>query len=175
MHALKITLNSQISLSEVDQPGMEKFRVEDLHDYPPRIICRFFPEENAPKRTTCTISLSGLLPQVEFNVPLKAPTPTKVAVDTTKLQVFTFVQCSLLKWCSGYLWQTKFCPLDRFVLFVDSTSRYMYCYKLMHTQFLCTMYIVVKCHSNLFRRPLMSWEGLPWQWVTHNLALLWRV
>ncbi len=79
---------SQISRSEVDQPEMEKFRAEDLHDYPPRIICRFFPEENTPKRTTCTISLSGLLPQVEFNVLLKAPTP-KVAVDTTKLQVCT--------------------------------------------------------------------------------------
>ncbi len=113
---LKITfLHFQILRSEVDQPEMEKFRAEDLHDYPPRIICRFFPEENAPKRTTCTISLSGLQPLVEFHlhlhlptsptpiVPLKALTP-KVAVDTTKLQVFTFVQCSLLKWCSGYLW-----------------------------------------------------------------------
>ncbi len=77
---------SQISRSEVDQPEMEKFRPENLHDYPPRIICRFFPEENAPKRTICTISLSGLLPQVEFYIPLKAPT-FKVAVDTTKLQV----------------------------------------------------------------------------------------
>ncbi len=107
MHALKLFI-SQIMRSEVDQPETEKFRVEDLHDYPPRIICRFFPEENAPKRTTCTISLSGFLPQVDFTIPLKVDTP-KLAVDTTKLQVFTFVQCSLLKWCSGYLWQTKFC------------------------------------------------------------------
>ncbi len=70
---------------------MEKFRPEDLHNYPPRIICRLFPEENAPKRTTCMISLSGLLPQVEFYIPLKTPAP-KVAVDTTELQVFTFEQ-----------------------------------------------------------------------------------
>ncbi|XP_064389780.1 uncharacterized protein LOC135337741 isoform X5 [Halichondria panicea] len=77
-----------ISHREVDQPEVEKFRPEDLHNYPPRIICRLFPEENAPKRTTCTISLSGLLPQVEFHVLLKAPTP-KVAVDTTKLQEAT--------------------------------------------------------------------------------------
>ncbi|XP_064389781.1 uncharacterized protein LOC135337743 [Halichondria panicea] len=74
--------------SGVDQPEVEKFRPEDLHDYPPRIICRFFPEENAPKRTACTISLSGLLPLVEFYVSLTAPTP-KVAVDTTKLQEAT--------------------------------------------------------------------------------------
>ncbi|XP_064404111.1 uncharacterized protein LOC135349511 isoform X2 [Halichondria panicea] len=77
-----------ISRSEVDLPDMEKIRPEDLHDYPPRIICRFFPEENIPKRTTCTISLSGLLPLVEFYVSLTAPTP-KVAVDTTKLQEAT--------------------------------------------------------------------------------------
>ncbi|XP_064384761.1 uncharacterized protein LOC135333677 isoform X2 [Halichondria panicea] len=76
-----------ISRSEVDQPEMEKLRPEDLHNYPPRIICRFFPEENAPKRTTCTISLSGLLPQVKVHLPL-IPTP-KVAVDTTKLQEAT--------------------------------------------------------------------------------------
>ncbi|XP_064384751.1 uncharacterized protein LOC135333672 isoform X2 [Halichondria panicea] len=78
-----------ISRSEVDQPEMEKFRPEDLHNYPPRIICRFFPdhEENAPKRTTCTISLSGLLPQVKVHLSL-IPTP-KVAVDTTKLQEAT--------------------------------------------------------------------------------------
>ncbi|XP_064385034.1 uncharacterized protein LOC135333939 isoform X4 [Halichondria panicea] len=77
-----------ISRSEVDQPEMEKFRPEDLHDYPPRIICRLFPEKNAPKRTTCIISLSGLLPQVKVHLPLKPPTP-KVAVDTTKLQEAT--------------------------------------------------------------------------------------
>ena len=69
---------------------MEKIRPEDLHDYPPRIICRFVPEENAPKRTICTISLSGLLPLVEFYVSLTALTP-KVAVDTIKLQVFTCI------------------------------------------------------------------------------------
>ncbi|XP_064385255.1 uncharacterized protein LOC135334125 isoform X2 [Halichondria panicea] len=74
--------------SEVDQPEMEKYRPEDLHDYPPRIICRLFPEKNAPKRTTCTISLSGLLPQVELYIRLTALTP-KVAVDTTKLQEAT--------------------------------------------------------------------------------------
>ncbi|XP_064389764.1 uncharacterized protein LOC135337740 isoform X2 [Halichondria panicea] len=74
--------------SGVDQPEVEKFRPEDLHDYPPRIICRLFPEKNAPKRTTCTISLSGLLPQVKVNLPLKILTP-KVAVDTTKLQETT--------------------------------------------------------------------------------------
>ena len=110
------SLHFQILRSGVDQPEMEKYRPEDLHDYPPRIICRLFPEKNAPKRTTCTISLSGLLPQVKVHLSLKILTP-KVAVDTTKLQVFTFVQCSLLKWCSGYLWQTKFYPINRIFLF----------------------------------------------------------
>ena len=84
------SLHFQILRSGVDQPEVEKFRPEDLHDYPPRIICRLFPEKNAPKRTTCTISLSGLLPQVKVHLSLEIPTP-KVAVDTTKLQVFTFV------------------------------------------------------------------------------------
>ncbi|XP_064385076.1 uncharacterized protein LOC135333972 [Halichondria panicea] len=74
--------------SGVDQPEVEKFRPEDLHDYPPRIICRLFPEKNAPKRTTCTISLSGLLPPVEFCIQLKILT-SKVAVDTTNLQEAT--------------------------------------------------------------------------------------
>ncbi|XP_064384971.1 uncharacterized protein LOC135333882 isoform X4 [Halichondria panicea] len=77
-----------ISHSEVDKPEVEKFRPEDIHNYPPRIICRLFPEENAPKRTTFTISLFGLLPPVEFYIPLTALTP-KVAVDTTKLQEAT--------------------------------------------------------------------------------------
>ena len=74
----------------MDQPERENFRPEDLHDYPPRIICRFFPGENAPKRTTCTISLSGLLPPVKVHLPLKAPT-SKVVVDTAKLQVYIIV------------------------------------------------------------------------------------
>ncbi|XP_064388689.1 uncharacterized protein LOC135336766 isoform X2 [Halichondria panicea] len=77
-----------ISRSEVDQPETENFRAEDLHDYPPRIVCRFFPDENAPKKTICTISLSGLLPQAKFHLELKAPTP-KGVVDTTKLQEAT--------------------------------------------------------------------------------------
>ncbi len=85
----------QISRSEVDRPEVAEYKAEDLHDYPPRIVCRFFPEENAPKRTTCTISLSGLLPQVKVHLPLRAPappkvetpTPPKVVVDTTRLQV----------------------------------------------------------------------------------------
>ena len=114
------SLHFQILRSGVDQPEVEKFRPEDLHDYPPRIICRLFPEKNAPKRTTCTISLTGLLPQVKVNLSLTALTPN-VAVDTTKLQVFTFVQCSLLKWCSGYIWQTKFYPINRSFIFVKST------------------------------------------------------
>ncbi len=88
-HTLIIILFiSQISRSEVDQPETENFRAEDLHDYPPRIVCRFFPDENAPKKTICTISLSGLLPQAKFHLELKAPTP-KGVVDTTKLQVYT--------------------------------------------------------------------------------------
>ena len=78
---------------------MEKYRPEDLHDYPPRIICRLFPEKNAPKRTSCTISLSGLLPQDEFYIPLKILTP-KVAADTTKLQVFTFVYSIVVSYVS---------------------------------------------------------------------------
>ncbi|XP_064385250.1 uncharacterized protein LOC135334123 isoform X3 [Halichondria panicea] len=84
-----VELDKELILrSGVDQPEVENFRPEDLHDYPPRIICRLFPEKNAPKRTTCTISLSGLLPQVKVHLSLKIPTP-KVAVDTTKLQEAT--------------------------------------------------------------------------------------
>ena len=66
---------------------MENFRPEELHDYPPRITCRIYCEENAPERATCSMSLTGPVPTVEFHIPLKAPKQKVAVVDTVNLQV----------------------------------------------------------------------------------------
>ena len=67
---------------------MENFRLEDLHDYPPRIACRFHPKKNVSGRATCTILLAGLVPEVKVHIPLKAPEFKVAIVDTTKLRVY---------------------------------------------------------------------------------------
>ena len=69
---------------------MENFRPEDLHDYPPRITCRFYSDGNALERATCSMSLTGLVPKVEFNISLAAP-KQKVAMDTVELQVLVLL------------------------------------------------------------------------------------
>ena len=77
----------QISRDEVDLPETGKFKPEELHDYPPRIVCRFYPEDHTPPRTTCTLSFTGFHKEVKINVPLKAPKPQR-QVDTRILQVY---------------------------------------------------------------------------------------
>ena len=81
---------TQISKCEADQPETENYRPEDLHDYPPRITCRFFPEKNVPERTACVFSLEGLWPEVQCSVTLTAPICLDLGVvvlDTTKIKV----------------------------------------------------------------------------------------
>ena len=65
---------------------MEKFKPEDLHDYPPRIISQFYPEGNASERTTCRMSLTGLTPEVKIQIPLRV-TKVQTTVDTGDLQL----------------------------------------------------------------------------------------
>ena len=65
-----------------------KFRPEELHSYPPRMISRFFPEQEAVS-TTCTLALVGFDRPVSMDMALLIAKP-QVTVDTTKLQV----QCS---------------------------------------------------------------------------------
>ena len=66
---------------------MENFRPEDLHDYPPRITCRFYSEGNAPERATYSMCLTGLEPKVEFRIPLEVPKLKVAVMDMSKLQV----------------------------------------------------------------------------------------
>ncbi len=74
-----------------------KFSREKLHDYPPRIVCRFFPEQGAVS-TTCTLSLHGFDTPVSVNMALEGfdkPVSVNMAlltpqrsVDTKQLKVF---------------------------------------------------------------------------------------
>ena len=70
---------------------MENFRPEDLHDYPPRITCRFYYEGNVPERATCSMSLTGLEPKVEFHIPLRGPKQKVAVMDIVNLQVHNYV------------------------------------------------------------------------------------
>ena len=76
----------QISKRGVDYPETGNFKPEELHDYPPRIVCRFYPEDHTPQRTTCTLSFTGFDEEVEFNVLLMAPAQRQV--ETRILQVY---------------------------------------------------------------------------------------
>ena len=82
----------QVTKAEVDQPEAENYRPEDLHDYPPKIVCRFYPEESAQEKVIATVSLSGLQPDLEVSIMLLAP--KRLVVDTSKLQVMSGSQCS---------------------------------------------------------------------------------
>ena len=77
----------QISKRGVDSPENSNFKPEELHNYPPRIVCRFNPEDHTPPRTTCTLSFTGFDEEVEFSVLLMAPKAQR-HVDTKILQVY---------------------------------------------------------------------------------------
>ena len=60
---------------------------EELHSYPPKMVCRFYPEERA-ESTTCTLALHGFDKPVSINVALLiSRSHMLVTVDTIKLQV----------------------------------------------------------------------------------------
>ena len=84
---LALMIFIQISRDEVDYPETGNFKPEELHDYPPRIVCRFYPEDHTPQRTACTLSFTGFHKEVKIIVPLKAPKPQR-QVDTRILQVY---------------------------------------------------------------------------------------
>ncbi len=73
----------QISQDEVDLPVIGQFLPEELHCYPPRIVCRFFPEQGAVS-TTCTLSLHGFDKSVRVDMALLTP---QRSVDTRQLKV----------------------------------------------------------------------------------------
>ena len=62
------------------------FKPEELHSYPPRMVCRFFPEQGAVS-TTCTLALDGFDRPVSVDMALLIAKP-QVTVDTTELQVW---------------------------------------------------------------------------------------
>ena len=71
------------------------FKPEELHSYPPRMVCRFFPEQGAVS-TTCTLELDGFDRPVSVDMALLIAKP-QVTVDTTELQVwYTGVHTGLL-------------------------------------------------------------------------------
>ena len=72
------------------------FRPEELHSYPPRMVCRFFPEQGAVS-TTCTLALEGFDRPVTVDMALRIAKPT---VDITKLQVrYTGLHTGLVVYC----------------------------------------------------------------------------
>ncbi|XP_064388722.1 uncharacterized protein LOC135336790 isoform X2 [Halichondria panicea] len=74
-----------ISRDEVDLPVIGQFLPEELHCYPPRIVCRFFPEQGAVS-TTCTLSLHGFDKPVSVDMALLTP---QRSVDTRQLKEAT--------------------------------------------------------------------------------------
>ena len=71
----------------MDFPVSGNFMPEDLHTYPPKMVCQFNPEEGAVS-TTCTLALHGFDRPVNMDMALLVSRPPKVVpVDTTKLQV----------------------------------------------------------------------------------------
>ena len=86
----------QISQKSVDLPVTGNFKPEELHSYPPRMVCQFFSEQGAVS-TTCTLALKGFDRPVSVDMALHMAKPT---VDTTKLQVrHTGVHTGLVKYC----------------------------------------------------------------------------
>ncbi|XP_064384780.1 uncharacterized protein LOC135333688 [Halichondria panicea] len=77
-----------ISQEEVDLPVIGKFSPEKLQCYPPRIVCRFFPEQGAASCTTCTLSLYGFDKPVSMDMALLTP---QRSVDTKQLKEATEV------------------------------------------------------------------------------------
>ncbi len=61
-----------------------QFLPEELQCYPPRIVCRFFPEQGAVSCTTCTLSLLGFDQPVSVDMALLTP---QRSVDTKQLKV----------------------------------------------------------------------------------------
>ena len=60
---------------------------EELHSYPPKIVCRFTPTAKAPQKTTCTLTLLGLDRPVTVSIPLFSP---KRVVDCVRLKVWNY-------------------------------------------------------------------------------------
>ena len=74
------------------------FKPEELHSYPPRMVCRFFPEQGAVS-TTCTLALDGFDRPVSVDMALLIAEP-QVTVNTTDLQVwYTGALTGLLVYC----------------------------------------------------------------------------
>lgn len=67
----------------MDLPVTGQFLPEELYDYPPKIVCRFFPKRGAVP-TTCTLLLHGFNKPVSVDIPLFPP---QKIVDTQKLKV----------------------------------------------------------------------------------------
>lgn len=80
----------------MDFPETGNFRPAELHDYPPRIVCRFYPSDQAPPRSNYTFSFTGFNEDVKINVPLKASHAlVQKKVDTRILQVYQLVDCNV--------------------------------------------------------------------------------
>ena len=74
------------------------FKPEELHSYPPRMVCRFFPEQGAVS-TTCTLALDGFDRPVSVDMALLIA-EHQVTVNTTELQVwYTGAHTGLLVYC----------------------------------------------------------------------------
>ena len=68
----------------MDLPEQLQVKPEELHSYPPKIVCRFIPNAKAPKEATCNLTLLGLDEPLTVFIPLFSP---KRDIDTEKLKV----------------------------------------------------------------------------------------
>lgn len=84
MYANYYVILSQISKHAVDLP-FGKFNPEDLHTYPPKLVCRLIPERDIP--ATCTLLLTGFNEDVRVSFELEVLQEAQIKVDTKELQV----------------------------------------------------------------------------------------
>ena len=98
----------QISQKAVDVPVTGNFKPEELHSYPPRMVCRFFFEKGAVS-TTSTLALKGFDRPVSVDMALHIAKP-QVTVDSTELQVwYTGVHTGLLVYVLSLSYQVDWC------------------------------------------------------------------
>ena len=88
----------QISKDSVDLPITGSFKPEELHTYPPRMVCQFYPEQGAMS-TTCTLTLHGFDKLVNVDIALLISKP-QVTLDTNKLQVIMKAAKLLMPRCT---------------------------------------------------------------------------
>ncbi|XP_064401864.1 uncharacterized protein LOC135347761 isoform X3 [Halichondria panicea] len=79
-----------IAKREVDIPDTDNFRPEELHNYPPKIVCSFYPAIPPIKSSRCSMSCFGFDVEVKVNItlhpPIKHVDPSSLQDTTSQLR-----------------------------------------------------------------------------------------